>query len=148
MAYEALDSLILLTTENSRCTLDFKELIPRESRTETHYVFKLRYFNNLTRTHCIIFVTLFAFLVFGSVWMCSGLCKKLYQGNGYQSIDMELPISGGSKRSPESNDGWDDSWDDSWHDEEAPKTPALPATPNLSSRGLASRRLSKEAWKD
>ncbi|KAL2925859.1 Phosphate acyltransferase [Bienertia sinuspersici] len=149
VAYEAMDSLILLTTENTRCTLDFKELIPRDARTETRYGFKLRYFNSFTRTHFMILLTLFAFVIFGSAWMCSGLCKKLYQGNGYhQIIDMELPISGGSKRVPESSDSWDDSWDDSWEDEEAPKTPQLPVTPNLSSRGLASRRLNKDVWKD
>ncbi|XP_010676303.2 uncharacterized protein LOC104892161 [Beta vulgaris subsp. vulgaris] len=148
VAYEGLDSLILLTTEDSRCTLDFKELIPRDSIIETHYSFTLRYISNLTRTHCIIFLTLCVFFIFVSAWMCSGLCKKFYQGNMYQTIDMELPISQVSKIGPELNDGWDDSWDDHWDDEEAPKSPALPATPNLSSRGLASRRLNKEGWKD
>ncbi|XP_021754344.1 uncharacterized protein LOC110719672 [Chenopodium quinoa] len=148
VAYEALDSLILLTTENTRCTLDFKELIPRDSRIEARYVFKFRYFSNLTRIQCMILLTLSAILVFGSAWMCSGMCKKLYQGNGYQTINTELPLSIVSKLGPEKDDSWDDSWDDHWDDEEAPKTPSLPVTPNLSSRGLASRRLNKEAWKD
>uniref|UniRef100_A0A803LWH9 DUF7356 domain-containing protein n=1 Tax=Chenopodium quinoa TaxID=63459 RepID=A0A803LWH9_CHEQI len=148
VTYEALDSLILLTTENTRCTLDFKELIPRDSRIEARYVFKFRYFSNLTKIQCMVLLTLSAFLVFGSAWMCSGMCKKLYQGNGYQTINMELPLSVVSKLGPEKDDSWDDSWDDHWDDEEAPKTPSLPVTPNLSSRGLASRRLNKEAWKD
>lgn len=148
VAYEALDSLILLTTEDSRCTLDFKDLIPRDSRIETRYIFKFSFFSNLTRAQCMIFLILSAFLLFGAAWMCSGMCMKLYQGNGYQTIDMELPLSGVPTKDPEANDGWDDRWDDHWDDEEAPKTPALPVTPNLSSRGLASRRLSKEGWKD
>lgn len=58
---------------------------------------------------------------------------------------MDLPVSGAAS---ETNDGWDENWDDRWDDEEAQKTPTLPATPNLSSKGLASRRLSKEGWKD
>jgi hypothetical protein len=61
---------------------------------------------------------------------------------------MELPVSGEGKTESETNDGWDNSWGDDWDDEEAPKAPSLPVTPSLSSKGLASRRLSKEAWKD
>ena len=148
VAYEATDSLILLTTDDSRCTLDFKELMPRDSRLETRYAFKLRFLSNLTKTHIVIFLTLSAFVIFGSAWMCSSLWKKHYQGIRYQTIDTELPVSGVSKTVLESKDGWDDSWDDHWDDEEAPKTPVLPATPNLSSRGLASRRLNKDGWKD
>lgn len=63
---------------------------------------------------------------------------------------MDLPVSGGGKPESEVSDGWDNSWGDDWDDEEAPKTPSLPVTPssNLSLKGLATRRLNKEGWKD
>lgn len=148
IAYDGMDSLIFLTTEDSRCTLDFRELVPHDARVETRYAFKLKYLNNWTKTHFIIFLPLTSFLVFGCAWMYFGLHKKLIRKNGYQAVEMELPVSDIAKTVPEPNGGWDNSWDDSWDDEEAPMTPTLPATPNLSSRGLASRRLSKEGWKD
>lgn len=148
IAYDGMDSLIFLTTEDSHCTLDFRELVPHDARVETRYAFKLRYLNNWTKTHFVIFLTLSSFLVFGCAWMYFGLHKKLVHKNGYQAVEMELPVSDIAKTVPEPNGGWDNSWDDSWGDEEAPMTPTLPATPNLSSRGLASRRLSKEGWKD
>lgn len=146
--YEGMDSLIFLTTEDSRCTLDFKELVPHDSRVETGYSFKLRYLNNWKKIHFIIFLSLTSVLVFGCAWMYFGLRKKLILGNGYREVEMELPVSDVPKTVTEASGGWDNSWDDNWDDEEAPMTPTLPATPNLSSRGLASRRLSKEAWKD
>lgn len=61
---------------------------------------------------------------------------------------MELPVASLGNSELDNNHGWDNSWDDNWDDEEAPKTPSLPVTPSLSSKGLASRRLSKEGWKD
>lgn len=61
---------------------------------------------------------------------------------------MELPVVSDTKREADSNDGWDNSWDDDWDDEEAPKTPSMPVTPSLSSKGMSSRRINKEGWKD
>lgn len=61
---------------------------------------------------------------------------------------MEMPVTDARKSESDANNGWDNSWGDDWDDEEAPKTPSLPVTPSLSSKGLASRRLSKEGWKD
>ncbi|PKI45335.1 hypothetical protein CRG98_034296 [Punica granatum] len=58
---------------------------------------------------------------------------------------MELPVSNVVK--PESSDfseGWDESWGDGWDDEEVPKTPSMPVTPSVSSKGLAPRRATKE----
>lgn len=60
---------------------------------------------------------------------------------------MELPVSLGGKAVADNNDGWENSWDDNW-DDETPHTPSLPVTPSLSSKGLASRRLNKDGWKD
>lgn len=71
---------------------------------------------------------------------------------------MELPVSNNAlvpKSDHESgDDGWNNNWGDDWDDEngdgdeEQPNTPVLPLTPSVSARGLASRRLSKEGWKD
>lgn len=71
---------------------------------------------------------------------------------------MELPVSNNAlvtKTDEETgDDGWNNNWGDDWDDEngdgdeEQPNTPVLPLTPSVSSRGLASRRLSKEGWKD
>lgn len=63
-------------------------------------------------------------------------------------LDMELPVSHSSKLESDANESWDDSWGDNWDDEEAPKTPSLPVTPSLSSKGMASRKFNKEHWKD
>lgn len=58
---------------------------------------------------------------------------------------MVLPVSTGGSKETDEADGWDNSWGDDW-DDEAPKTPQLVSTP--SSKGLASRRLNKDGWKD
>ncbi|KHG18055.1 hypothetical protein F383_23609 [Gossypium arboreum] len=85
-------------------------------------------------------------------WMCMSFRRKILASNSlkYRRLDMELPVSVAAKAEPERdvNDGWDNSWGDDWDDEEAPMTPSKPVTPGLSSKGLASRRLSKEGWKD
>lgn len=81
--------------------------------------------------------------------MCTKLGRKYFARKGpkYEKLDTELPVSHGNKLEPDGNEGWDDSWGDSWDDEEAPKTPSLPVTPSISSKGMASRKF-KEGWKD
>ncbi|KAL3635686.1 hypothetical protein CASFOL_020233 [Castilleja foliolosa] len=66
----------------------------------------------------------------------------------YQKLEMELPISHGSKHELDENKSWDGNWGDDWDDEETPITPSFPVTPSLSSQGMASRKFSKDGWKD
>lgn len=61
---------------------------------------------------------------------------------------MELPVSIVEESEVDSIEGWDNSWGDGWNDEEAPRSPPMPHTPSLSAKGLASRRLNKEGWRD
>uniref|UniRef100_A0A5B6ZQL4 DUF7356 domain-containing protein n=1 Tax=Davidia involucrata TaxID=16924 RepID=A0A5B6ZQL4_DAVIN len=143
------DNLIVLTAGNGNCSLNFRDLIAHNSRKETDYTSKSTYINLLKRTSSIVFIFLAA-LVIASAWLCHSFRWRHFASNGskYQKLDMELPVSGGGKLEPDLNDGWDNSWGDSWDDEEAPKTPSMPVTPSLSSKGLASRRFNKEGWKD
>ncbi|KAA8528241.1 hypothetical protein F0562_035508 [Nyssa sinensis] len=139
------DNLIVLTAGNGKCSLDFRDLIAQSSEKETDYISKSTYINLLKRTSFVVFIFLAA-LVIASAWMCVSFQRRHFASNGskYQKLDMELPVSGGGKIESNSNDGWDNSWGDSWDDEEAPKTPSMPVTPSLSSKGLASRRFNKD----
>ncbi|XP_057968091.1 uncharacterized protein LOC131157751 isoform X2 [Malania oleifera] len=142
---------IILNAGDSSCVLDFRDLFGHNTRKESEYIPKLTYTSFLTRTPSIAFVFLAALLLMVSTWTCVCFRRKHFptSGSKYQKLDMVvLPVSGGVEAQSEVNDGWDNSWGDSWDDEEAPKTPSMPVTPSLSSSGLASRRLSKEGWKD
>lgn len=142
---------IVLVSGNGRCHLDFKDLLSHISKTETDTAPKFKHIF-LKRTPFIAFVFLASLLVMVSA---TWICIRYFPSKGYskyQKLETELPVSvvsgGEGKAEAVVNDGWDDSWDDNWDDEEAPKTPSLPVTPSLSSKGLASRRLNKEGWKD
>lgn len=149
IGYDGIGSSINLITNEGKCTLDFKDLIPRDPKGETQYAYKPNYLANLTRTHYMLFISITIIFFLASFWMCFGFSRKFFLKNGYQEIEMELPVSvSGQSKADSSGDAWDNDWDNDWVDEEAPKTPTLPVTPSLSSRGLASRRLSKEGWKD
>ncbi|KAL8138857.1 hypothetical protein V2J09_004858 [Rumex salicifolius] len=149
IGFDGIGSLINLTTNEGRCTLDFKDLIPRDPKGETQYAYKPNYLAKLTRTHYLLLFSITILFFLASFWMCFGFSRKLFLKNGYQEVEMELPVSlPGQPKTDSPVDSWDNNWDDEWVDEEAPKTPTLPVTPNLSLRGLASRRLSKEGWKD
>uniref|UniRef100_A0A5B6ZNK3 Uncharacterized protein n=1 Tax=Davidia involucrata TaxID=16924 RepID=A0A5B6ZNK3_DAVIN len=139
------DNLIILTAGNGNWSLDFRDLIAQSSRKETDYTSKSTYINLLKRTSFVAFIFLAA-LVIASAWMCVSFQRRHFASNGpkYQKLDMELPVSGGGKIGSNSNEGWDNKWGDSWDDEEAPKTPSMPVTPSLSSKGLASRRFNKD----
>jgi hypothetical protein len=63
-------------------------------------------------------------------------------GFTYQRQDLELPVSTGGR---EFSENWDNRVD-GWHDEEAPLTPSKPISKPLS-KGLNSRKISKEGWK-
>ncbi|KAL2527710.1 hypothetical protein Adt_12764 [Abeliophyllum distichum] len=136
---------IILTAGHGNCSLDFRDQIGRKNVDSTS---EFIYINHFKRTLSIGFVLLAALAVL-SIWTCTKFLRRHFARNPkYQKLEMELPVSHGRKLESVSNDGWDDSWGDSWDDEEASKTPSLPVTPNLSSKGIASRRFSKESWKD
>ncbi|EEF51340.1 putative uncharacterized protein DDB_G0289963 [Ricinus communis] len=141
------DNLIVLRTGNGRCNLDIKHLVTENFLDISQ---KSGYINYMSRTPVIAVLAFAALLILAAGWTCISFRRKQLSSSGskYQRLDMELPVSTGEKAESEQNDGWDDKWGDDWDDEEAPKTPSLPVTPSLSSKGLASRRLSKEGWKD
>ncbi|XAR70184.1 hypothetical protein NMG60_11026959 [Bertholletia excelsa] len=143
------DSLIILKSRKGNCSLDFRELISLNSG-KTRYSAKSAYINLVKRTPLLAFVIFAAVLVAASGWICVSYQKRCSRSSGskYQRLDTELPVSAEGKVDSDSNDGWDNSWGDKWDDEEAPMTPSMPVTPSLSSKGLASRRLNKEGWKD
>ncbi|KAM3759735.1 hypothetical protein ACB098_01G142000 [Castanea mollissima] len=144
------DSLITLTAGNDKCSLDFRDLIAHSSQKEFDNTPKSLFISSLTKRPAIALIFLGPLLILVSAWICISFRRRRFSGNGskYQKLDMELPVSSVAKSELDTNDGWDENWGDSWDDEEAPKTPSMPVTPNLSSKGLASRRLNKDGWKD
>ncbi|XVF10428.1 hypothetical protein REPUB_Repub07fG0182000 [Reevesia pubescens] len=132
------ENLIVLKDGAGECNLDFKDFT-------MHYSVR-SYVNFLSQTPTTTFIFVAAILILASGWMCMSFRQRVLTRIGlkYQKLDMKLPVSGGAKPEPDVNDGWDNSWGDNWDDEEAPMTLSMPVTPTLSSKGLASRRLSKE----
>lgn len=142
---------IVLRAGNGRCELDITDTIAHYFGKEIDKSHKSTdIINFMSRTSTIVVLSFAALLILASGWMCIGFRRKHPSNNSskYQRLEMELPVSGEVKTESATNEGWDNSWGDDWDDEEAPKTPSLPVTPSLSSKGLASRRLSKEGWKD
>ncbi|KAL0329962.1 UNVERIFIED_CONTAM: hypothetical protein Sradi_4982900 [Sesamum radiatum] len=140
---------IVLTAGHGNCSLNFTDQFI--SRKKVDHSYDSSYFNIFKLTLSTGFLFLAALLIIVvSVFMCAKFGRRYFARKGpkYQKLDMELPISHGSKLEPGENDGWDESWGDSWDDEEVPKTPPLPVTPSLSSKGIAARKSSKEGWKD
>ena len=136
------ENLIVLKDGSGECSLDFKDLIVHNAAKS--------YVNFLSQTPTTTFIFVAAILILASGWICMNLRRRLLTRSGlkYQRLDMGLPVSGGAKIESDVNDEWDNNWGDNWDDEEAPMTPSMPVTPSLSFKGLASRRLSKEGWKD
>ncbi|XP_021894838.1 uncharacterized protein LOC110812378 isoform X2 [Carica papaya] len=143
-------NLIVLTAGEGHCGLDFKDLISRNLAKESHTSTQSTYIIHQSRIPVIAFVIFASLLILASAWMYMTFRRRQVSSNvgKYQRLDMEFPDCGGTKADSDTNDGWNDSWGDSWDDEEAPKAPTTPVTPSLSSKGLASRRLNKEGWKD
>ncbi|CAA2995702.1 uncharacterized protein LOC105179136 isoform X4 [Olea europaea subsp. europaea] len=132
---------IIFTTGHGNFSLDFRDQIGRKNFDSTS---QFSYINHFQRTTSIGFV-FSAALVILSAWSCTKFLRWHFVRNPrYQKLEMELPVSHGSKVQSESNEGWDNGWGDSWEDEEASKIPSLPLTPSLSSKGIASRRFSRE----
>lgn len=144
------DNLIELTAGKGHCSLDVRDVVGHRAEKETDTTLKSKYIILLNRTPAVAIVSLASFLIIASIGMCVRFKWRHLRSSDskYLKLDMELPVAGGGKPDSDVNDGWDNSWDDNWDDEEAPKTPSMPVTPSLSSKGLASRRFNKEAWKD
>ncbi|KAK6137295.1 hypothetical protein DH2020_028967 [Rehmannia glutinosa] len=141
---------IILTAGHGNCSLNFRDQFVGMKKAgdsnDSSYSYNIF---NLTLSKGFLFLVALLLLVV-SVFMSTKLGRKYFARKSpkYQKLDMELPVSHGSKLESGENEGWDDSWGDSWDDEEAPMTPSLPVTPSLSSKGIASRKFSKEGWKD
>ncbi|TQD93289.1 hypothetical protein C1H46_021111 [Malus baccata] len=141
---------IVLKAGNGQCNLDLKDLVTDSSRKEPENSSNFAYTNFLKQKPTIAVVFFASVMILASAWMCISFRNRRFSGSGlkYQKLDEDLPISKEEKPVLQVNDGWDNKWDDNWDDEEAPHTPSMPITPSLSGKGLASRRLNKEAWKD
>ncbi|XP_010266488.1 PREDICTED: uncharacterized protein LOC104603989 [Nelumbo nucifera] len=144
------DTTIVLTTGTGSCSLDFRDLVLHNAVERIDYSPKSTYAIFLIQVPSIVYMTAAVLLLMASSWICAKFYRRLIPTNSsrYQKLETELPVSGGGKMESDVTDGWDNSWDDDWDDEEAPRTPSKPVTPSLSSKGLATRRVSKEGWKD
>lgn len=159
------DSAIRLTSGKGHCSLELKDLAGAHETgndDDTVVVSRPSILNMRPRT--LIVVVMISFLVLSLViipMIVHVYRNKSSQGNKkYQRLGMELPVTNTglvtkSEQETGDDDGsWNNNWGDDWDDEngdgdeEQPNTPVLPLTPSVSSRGLASRRLGKEGWKD
>ncbi|KAF6140872.1 hypothetical protein GIB67_042285 [Kingdonia uniflora] len=142
---------IILKVKDSQCIIDITTLTSHNLLEKTDLSNKKSSITDIITRTPILYISIAAVLVIASVWTCVRFCRRNQSKDGakYQKIEMELPIfSEGKGEVDGNNDRWDDGWGDSWDDEEAPKTPSIPVTPSLSSKGLASRKHTKDAWKD
>lgn len=132
------DMAIVLKVAEETCKINLETAVTRN----TGRVIPMR----LTPTYMLVPV----FVLLGLAGLCVKLRRARKQDGGpaYQKLDApELPVSVGGKKEADQPDQWDDNWGDDWDDEEAPSTPSN-SMPNLSSKGLASRRSTKDGWKD
>jgi len=132
------DMAIVLKVAEETCRINLDTAVTRN----TGRVIPMRF------TSTYLLVPLFVLL--GLVGVCVKLRKARKQDGAptYQKLDApELPVSIGGKIEADQPDQWDDNWGDDWDDEEAPSTPSS-SMPNLSSKGLASRKSTKDGWKD
>ncbi|KAL6180399.1 hypothetical protein ACLB2K_047062 [Fragaria x ananassa] len=144
-------SIIVLKAGNGNCSLDFKDLITHNSQKEPDNSSNTTYLFLWTHRPAIgiLLVALLMILVFARMYVRFMKRRVSSSGFKYQKLDdVHLPVLSSEKPELHINDGWDNTWDDKWDDEEAPHTPSMPVTPSLSGKGLASRRLNKEGWKD
>ncbi|KAI3787565.1 hypothetical protein L1987_42129 [Smallanthus sonchifolius] len=144
------EKFITLKTREGSCNLDFMDFLTHNPMKKSNYMSQLTYTNLFRRTPFLGLLSLALILVIVSVVVCVTYQKRRFVNNGakYQKLDAELPVSGGPKVDFDQKDGWDDSWSDDWDDVEAPNTPSMPLTPSISSAGVSSRRINKDAWKD
>ncbi|XP_073130695.1 uncharacterized protein [Henckelia pumila] len=142
------DQFIVLTAGHGDCRLDISDQSIHDNK-KLGGDSESTYFNFAQQTNLIAILFLGALAMAASVLMGVFLRRRFAKKDvKYQMLDMELPVSHGSKPEPAANEGWDDSWGDNWDDEEAPSTPSFPVTPSNSTKGIASRKYSKTGWKD
>uniref|UniRef100_A0A1J3CH60 DUF7356 domain-containing protein n=1 Tax=Noccaea caerulescens TaxID=107243 RepID=A0A1J3CH60_NOCCA len=155
------DSAIRLTSGKGHCSLELKDLAAGAHETgnddDTVFVSRPWILNMRPRTLIVIIMISFLLLSLVIIPMIIHVYRrnKSSQGNKkYQRLDMELPVTKSEQETGDGDGSWNNNWGDDWDDEngdgdeEQPNTPVLPLTPSVSSRGLASRRLCKEGWKD
>ncbi|KAL5231133.1 hypothetical protein ABZP36_029909 [Zizania latifolia] len=138
---DAVNMAIVLRVAEETCNISIHRAIARE----TNRVMRMR-LPSLPSLYMLVPV----FVLIGVVGACIKFWRMRNQNGGpaYQKLDVsELPVSTGGKKEEDQSDQWDDNWGDEWDDEEAPLTPTKPM-PSLSSKGLASRRSTKDGWKD
>ncbi|KAK9145409.1 hypothetical protein Sjap_005312 [Stephania japonica] len=147
------DTTLTLKAGDGNCTIDFRDLISHYSDREVSYSTKYSFTGILTKSPKVlsIYMLVAVVLLVTPAWMCVKYWRKHIKaddGSRYQKLETELPILSKGNTEPDPNEGWENSWGDSWDDEEAPKTPSKPVTPSISSKRAASRRHSKDGWKD
>ncbi|KAK9094196.1 hypothetical protein Scep_025665 [Stephania cephalantha] len=146
------DTTLTLKAGDGNCTIDFRDLISHYSDREVPYGTKYSFTGILTKSPKVLslYMLVAVVLLVTPAWMCVKYWRKHLKADGsrYQKLETELPISSKGNTEQDPNEGWENSWGDSWDDEEAPKTPSKPVTPSISSKRVASRRHSKDGWKD
>lgn len=144
------ERFITLKTRQGNCSLDFMDFLAHNPMKKSDYMSPLTFTNLFRRTPFLGLVSLALLLVIASVVVCVTYQRRRFLNNGtkYQKLDAEIRVSGGPKIDFDQKDGWDDNWSDDWDDVEAPSTPSMPLTPSISSAGVSSRRVNKDAWKD
>ncbi|XP_023746126.1 uncharacterized protein LOC111894280 [Lactuca sativa] len=151
------EKFITLKTLKGSCDLDFMDFLTHNPMKKSNYMSRLTLTNLFKRTPFVGVISLAFVVVIVSVMACvTYQRRRLMMNNGgaaakYQKLDAGLPVSGGPKMDFDQNqkDGWNDNWSDDWDDVEAPNTPStMPLTPSISSAGVSSRRVNKDAWKD
>ncbi|KAI3727721.1 hypothetical protein L6452_16339 [Arctium lappa] len=144
------ERFITLKTRQGNCSLDFMNFLTHNPMKKSDYMSQLTFINLFRRTPFLGLISLALILVIASVLVCVTYQRRRFLNNGtkYQKLDAEIPVSGGPKIDFDQKDGWDDNWSDDWDDVEAPSTPSMPLTPSISSAGVSSRRVNKDAWKD
>ncbi|KAJ7945037.1 dentin sialophosphoprotein-like isoform X2 [Quillaja saponaria] len=137
------DSLIILMAGDGQCRLDFRDLIAHSSEESDQKLLHVNFLTGIPTSALLLFAAL---VIVVSAWVCIRIRQNKFSSSSckYEKLDMELPVSDGTKLVVDSSDSWDNGWGNDWDDEEAPQTPSVPVTPIFSSKGLASRRLSKE----
>lgn len=139
------DIPIVLSSGDWRCNLSFWKMIPDSVKSSADYVGPNHLYVSSKVYIALAGVILAVFIGLSYLWKRSRQAR--IQGQGYQKLDASLPVSSGGVKETDATEAWDDSWGDNWDDEEAPVTPSNPAF-NLSSKGLAVRRSTKEGWMD
>ncbi|KAG0492120.1 hypothetical protein HPP92_005222 [Vanilla planifolia] len=138
------DSIVLQALQGN-CSLDLRNVIPNTiGQNEMSMV--ARFF---IRTSVRYTALLGVFLAAALVMILRSLYSRFRKSfPKYQKLEPGLPVStGGKKEADDASDGWEGTWGNDWDEDETPMTPSK-SIPNPSSKGLASRRLNKDGWKD